>query len=33
MRSWGKIPGGVHNLLFLWDIVKIEIIDKMINSK
>ena len=33
MRAWSKIPGGGHNLLSLWDIVKIEIIDKMINSK
>lgn len=33
MRALGKIPRGGHNLLSLWDIVKIEIIDKMINSK
>lgn len=32
MRVWGKIPVG-HNLLTLWDIIKVEIIDKMINSE
>lgn len=33
MRAWGKIPAGGHNLLTLWDIIKVEIIDKMINSE
>lgn len=33
MRAWGKVPSGGHNLLTLWDIIKTEIIDKMICSK
>ena len=33
MRACGKIPVGGHNLLTLWDIIKVEIIDKMINSE
>lgn len=33
MRAWGKVPAGGHNLLTLWDVIKNEIIDKMICSK
>lgn len=33
MRAWGKVPSGGHNLLTLWDIIKTEIIDKMICSR
>ena len=33
MRAWRKMPAGGHNLLTLWDIIKVEIIDKMINSE
>lgn len=33
MRAWGEIPAGGHNLLTLWDVIKSEIIDKMIYSK
>ena len=32
LRAYGKIPIGGHNLLELWDIIKKEIIDKLINS-
>ena len=33
MRAWGKIPKGGHNLLTLWDVIKEEIVDKMICSE
>lgn len=33
MRAWGKVPTGGHNLLTLWDVIKTEIIDKMICAK
>lgn len=33
MRAWGKIPRGGHNLLTLWDVIKEEIIDKIICSE
>lgn len=33
MRAWGKVPAGGHNLLTLWDAIKVEIIDKMICSE
>ena len=32
-RAWGKIPRGGHNLLTLWDVIKEEIIDKIICSE
>lgn len=33
MRALGKVPAGGHNLLTLWDKIKVEIIDKMICSE
>ena len=33
LRAYGKIPSGGHSLLDLWDNVKREVIDDMINSE
>ena len=33
LRAYGKIPSGGHSLLDLWDKVKREVIDDMINSE
>ncbi len=33
LRARGNMPTGGHNLLSLWDVIKREIIDDMINSK
>lgn len=32
LRAYGKVPAGGHNLLTLWDTIKKEIIDELINS-
>ena len=32
LRAYGNVPPGGHNLLNLWDVLKREIIDNMINS-
>lgn len=33
LRARGTVPSGGHNLLTLWDIIKSEIIDEMLNSE
>ena len=33
MRAKGRIPSGGHNLLTLWDVIKLEIIDGMLVSE
>lgn len=33
MRAWGKLPTRGHNLISLWDIIKTEIIDRLICSE